>query len=108
MFLQLSVQFEKPGRREDFDYPDMAKEAGMKALADSGCSYKDVEQVVCGYCYGDTTCGQRAVYQLGLTGVPVYNVSGPTYLFVLAQYELKLLHLFNFFLLLLIYQQKGE
>ena len=21
-------QFEKPGRREDFDYPDMAKEAG--------------------------------------------------------------------------------
>ena len=24
----LSLQFEKPGRREDFDYPDMAKEAG--------------------------------------------------------------------------------
>ena len=23
------IQFEKPGRREDFDYPDMAKEAGM-------------------------------------------------------------------------------
>ena len=53
----------------------MAKEAGMKALADAGVSYKDIEQVVAGYCYGDTTCGQRAVYQLGLTGVPVYNVS---------------------------------
>lgn len=22
------LQFEKPGKREDFDYPDMAKEAG--------------------------------------------------------------------------------
>ena len=24
---------------------------------------------------GDTTCGQRAVYQLGMTGIPIYNVS---------------------------------
>ena len=53
----------------------MAKEAGLKALADSGVIYSDIEQVVAGYCYGDTTCGQRAVYQLGLTGVPIYNVN---------------------------------
>jgi len=84
------TKFEKPGRRENFDYPDMAKEAGLKALADSGVSYRDVEQVVCGYCYGDTTCGQRAVYQLGLTGVPVYNVNnacstGSTALFMAKQ-----------------------
>ena len=25
-------QFEKPGRREDFDYPDMAKEAGSRCF----------------------------------------------------------------------------
>jgi len=24
---------------------------------------------------GDSTCGQRAVYELGLTGIPVYNVN---------------------------------
>ena len=24
---------------------------------------------------GDSTCGQRALYQLGLTGIPMYNVS---------------------------------
>ena len=24
---------------------------------------------------GDSTCGQRALYQFGLTGIPVYNVS---------------------------------
>jgi len=84
------TKFEKPGRREDFDYPDMAKEAGEKALADAGVSYQDIEQVVAGYCYGDTTCGQRAVYQLGLTGVPVYNVNnacstGSTALFMAKQ-----------------------
>ena len=68
-------QFEKPGRRADFDYPDMAKEAGTKALQDAGVSYSDVEQGVVGYVYGDTTCGQRAIYQLGMTGIPIYNVS---------------------------------
>ncbi|XP_035699184.1 non-specific lipid-transfer protein-like isoform X1 [Branchiostoma floridae] len=69
------TKFEKPGRREDFDYPDMAREAGSKALADAAISYKDVQQAVVGYVYGDTTCGQKAVYQLGLTGVPIYNVN---------------------------------
>lgn len=28
-----------------------------------------------GYVYGDSTCGQRAVYEVGMTGVPVYNVN---------------------------------
>src|SRR5437667_7968332 len=56
-------------------YPDMAKEAGMKALEDAGIPYSEVEQAVVGYVYGESTCGQRAVYQLGLTGIPVYNVN---------------------------------
>ncbi len=68
------TKFEKPFSRE-WDYPDMAKEAGQKALADAGVPYDSVEQVAVGYCYGDSTCGQRAVYGLGLTGVPVYNVN---------------------------------
>jgi acetyl-CoA acetyltransferase len=63
------TKFEKPGSREGWDYPDMAKEAGEKALADAGIPYAEVEQAVVGYCYGDSTCGQRAVYQLGMTGV---------------------------------------
>lgn len=69
------TKFEKPGRRDNFDYPDMALEAAQKALADAKLSYKDIQQVCCGYTSGDTTCGQRAVYQLGMTGVPVYNVN---------------------------------
>ncbi|XP_013407713.1 non-specific lipid-transfer protein [Lingula anatina] len=69
------TKFEKPGRRDEFDYPDMAKESASKALKDAGISYNEVQQVCVGYVYGDTTCGQRAVYQLGMTGVPVYNVN---------------------------------
>ena len=69
------TKFEKPGRRENFDYPDMAKEAVEKALADAGLTYTDVEQAAVGYVYGDSTCGQRALYPLGMTGIPVYNVN---------------------------------
>jgi len=68
------TKFEKPGSRE-WDYPDMAKEAGTKALEDAGIPYGEVEQAAVGYVYGESTSGQRAVYQLGLTGVPVYNVN---------------------------------
>ncbi len=53
----------------------MGQEAGMKALKDAGISYDKIEQAAVGYCYGDTTCGQRALYQLGMTGIPIYNVS---------------------------------
>ena len=28
-----------------------------------------------GYVYGDSTCGQRALYQCGLTGIPIFNVN---------------------------------
>merc|ERR1712168_834464 len=69
------TKFEKPGRRENFDYPDMAKEAVDKAMADSGLKYTDVEQACVGYVDGDSTCGQRALYPLGMTGIPVYNVN---------------------------------
>lgn len=68
------TRFEKPGTR-DWDYPQMAEEAGTLALADAGIGYFDVQQAVVGYVYGDSCAGQRAVYELGLSGVPVYNVN---------------------------------
>jgi acetyl-CoA acyltransferase len=68
------TKFEKPGTKEG-DYPVWAEEAGGKALADAGISYDQVEQAFVGYCYGDSTAGQRAVYGLGLTGIPVLNVN---------------------------------
>ncbi len=56
-------------------YPEMAEEAVRTALSDAGIDYQDIEQVYAGYVYGDSTCGQRAVYPLGLTGVPIINVN---------------------------------
>ncbi|MCX4630125.1 lipid-transfer protein [Streptomyces sp. NBC_01443] len=68
------TKFEKPESR-DWQYWDMAKEAGTAALADAGISYEEVEQVPVGYCFQASTAGQRAAYELGLSGVPVYNVN---------------------------------
>jgi acetyl-CoA acyltransferase len=68
------TRFEKPETRQ-WQYWDMVREAGGAALADAGITYGDVEQVPVGYCFQPSTAGQRAAYELGLTGVPVYNVS---------------------------------
>jgi acetyl-CoA acyltransferase len=68
------TKFDKPGSKEG-DYPDWAREAGEKALADAGIGYEQVERAFAGYCYGDSTYGQRALYGLGLTGIPVMNVN---------------------------------
>ncbi|GAF49375.1 lipid-transfer protein [Rhodococcus wratislaviensis] len=82
------TKFEKPGARE-WDYPDMAREAGG-ALEDAGIEYALVEQAYVGYVYGESTSGQRAVYELGLTGIPIVNVNnncstGSTALFLATQ-----------------------
>ncbi|ATL65855.1 lipid-transfer protein [Nocardia terpenica] len=89
------TKFEKPGRRKnedgsDWDYPNMARESGTKALADAGISYDRVQQAYVGYVYGESTSGQRAVYELGMTGIPVINVNnncstGSTALYLAAQ-----------------------
>ncbi|GAA1481390.1 lipid-transfer protein [Gordonia sinesedis] len=68
------TEFCKPGARE-WDYPDMAREAGTKALADAGIDYREVEQGYVGYVYGESTSGQRALYELGMTGIPIVNVN---------------------------------
>jgi acetyl-CoA acetyltransferase len=83
------TKFEKPGGRE-WDYPDMVREAGGKALEDAGISYDKVEQAAVGYCYGESTSGERALYELGVTGIPIYNVNnncstGSTALFLAKQ-----------------------
>ena len=68
------TRFEKPETR-DWQYWDMVREAGTGALSDAGITYDAVEQVPVGYCFQASTAGQRAAYELGLSGVPVYNVN---------------------------------
>ncbi len=53
----------------------MGAAAVRQALADAGLSYTDVQQAYAGYAYGDSTSGQKALYHLGMTGIPVINVN---------------------------------
>ncbi|MBX7193275.1 MAG: lipid-transfer protein [Sandaracinaceae bacterium] len=67
------VKFQKPGASDDYNV--MASNAIRTAMKDAGVKFEDIEQAFAGYVYGDSTCGQRAVYEVGLTGIPVFNVN---------------------------------
>ncbi|WP_339952076.1 lipid-transfer protein [uncultured Albimonas sp.] len=82
------IPFAKPGASAP--YHAMGAEAARLALADAGIAYEDVAQAYAGYVYGDSTCGQRALYQVGATGIPIVNVNnncstGSTALFLARQ-----------------------
>ena len=57
------------------DYHELGFEAGIKALLDAHLNYDDIETGIACYVYGDSTCGQRTFYTLGMTGIPIYNVN---------------------------------
>ena len=82
------TDFVKPGTSKEYNV--MAKEAGEMALKDAGIDYTEIDQAAVGYVYGESTSGERAVYELGLTGIPIYNVNnncstGSTALFLAKQ-----------------------
>lgn len=68
------TKFLKPGTSQ-YDYPELAQEAVTKALDDAKLNYSDIQQACAGYVYGDSTCGQRALYEIGMSGIPIYNVN---------------------------------
>lgn len=67
------IPFTKPGASEP--YHVMGARAAAAALADAGVDYRLVQQAYAGYVYGDSTSGQAAVYGVGLTGIPVFNLN---------------------------------
>lgn len=82
------IPFVKPGANKP--YPEMAAVATRAALADAGFGYERIEQAYVGFVYGDSTAGQRALYEVGMTGIPVVNVNnncstGSTALFLARQ-----------------------
>ena len=82
------IPFVKPGTSGT--YQEMGEQAARLALEDSGATYDQVQQVYAGYVYGDSTCGQAAVYRMGMSGIPVINVNnncstGSTALFLARQ-----------------------
>ena len=82
------IPFSKPGASESYDV--MGAGAMRAALRDAHLDYDKVQLVYAGYVYGDSCCGQRAVYAVGMSGVPVFNVNnncstGSTALFLARQ-----------------------
>ncbi len=82
------IPFTKPGAGESYDL--MGAAAARLALVDAGLGYDSVEQAFVGYVYGDSTCGQKALYGVGLSGIPIVNVNnncstGSTALFLARQ-----------------------
>jgi sterol carrier protein 2 len=67
------VPFATPSKSDSYDV--LAEGAVRAALADAGVGLADVRQAYAGYVYGDSTSGQNALYRVGMTGVPVINVS---------------------------------
>lgn len=65
--------FTKPGDPQVADYHIVAAEAMRDALKDADISYDQVEQAHAGYVYGESCCGMRAVYEVGQTGIPIFN-----------------------------------
>lgn len=67
------VPFTKPGASESYDI--MGAQATVAALKDAGIDYRRVQQAYAGYVYGDSTCGQKALYRVGMSGIPIINVN---------------------------------
>jgi acetyl-CoA acetyltransferase len=67
------IPFTKPGASEP--YHVMGARAAQLALDDAGVDYAEVQQAYVGYVYGDSTAGQAAIYGVGLSGVPIFNVN---------------------------------
>ena len=82
------VPFAKPGKSDA--YPTMGANAARAALADARVPYERIEQAYAGYVFGDSCSGQRALYQVGLSSIPIINVNnncatGSTALFLARQ-----------------------
>jgi len=80
--------FATPGKSRP--YTELVGEAVREAMTDAGIAYSDIQQAFVGYVYGDSTSGQRALYEVGLTGLPIINVnnncsSGSSALFLARQ-----------------------
>ncbi len=67
------IPFAKPGASETYDI--MGAKAARLALEDSGVDYSNIQSAFVGYVFGDSTSGQRALYHVGMTGIPIINVN---------------------------------
>jgi acetyl-CoA acetyltransferase len=56
-------------------YTEMAKEALLDALKDAGVEYKEIQHAYTGWVYADSCAGEKVLYEVGMTGIPIFNVN---------------------------------
>lgn len=56
-------------------YTEMAKEALLDALKDAGVDYKEIQHAYTGWVYADSCAGEKVLYDVGMTGIPIFNVN---------------------------------
>ncbi len=62
------------GRHQGVMAPELAQQAILKAVADSGLALKDIQAIYCANVLGGMILGQVILRDLGLDGIPVYNI----------------------------------
>tara|TARA_B100000678_G_scaffold259037_1_gene239039 strand:+ start:3141 stop:4328 length:1188 start_codon:yes stop_codon:yes gene_type:complete len=67
------IPFAKPGKSDT--YQQMGSAAAKLAIEDAGIDYAEIGRAFVGYVYADSTAGQAALYPIGLTGIPIFNVN---------------------------------
>lgn len=64
-----------PFTKAPWSYRQLVAESVGQALADAGIGYDDVQRAAVGYVFEPSVAGQRALYDVGMTGIPVINVN---------------------------------
>jgi len=67
------IPFSKPGSSPS--YTEMGARAVRESMSDARLGFEYVEQAFAAYVYGESTSGQTAIYEVGRTGIPIFNVN---------------------------------
>ena len=67
------IKFSKPGANEPYEI--MASKAIRAALEDAGVGVEQVQQAFGAFCMSDSCSAQRSLYELGMPGIPVFNLN---------------------------------
>ncbi len=70
----IGVGMTKFGKFPDRSVEDLGREACWAAIQDAGIDPREVQAAFCGHIYQGSVAGQRVLVELGLTGIPIYNI----------------------------------
>ena len=65
--------FTKPS--QNYPYEKMGGEAVAAAIKDAGLELGDIQQAYASYIYGDSCAGQKVINEIGMPGIPIFNVN---------------------------------